>query len=145
MTPRPIHHWKTFWLGLLILAFLTWSWSRSRSHEDIVSLRPGTKAWYTFASSAGCFRCSSTTLHAPGPHSAPFFDHFSGPNEDTSPWFLPPFTGSHFEDKFSTVTFYAIAHWLIVLTFLLISSTLLLWRRKKIDHLTEATSAKPFS
>jgi len=29
MTPRPIYRWKSFWLGVILLLFLAWSWERS--------------------------------------------------------------------------------------------------------------------
>jgi hypothetical protein len=31
MTPRPIHRWKSFWLGVLVLIFLGWAWVTSMS------------------------------------------------------------------------------------------------------------------
>ena len=140
MTPRPLYRWRSFWLGVLVLAFLGWAWARARSHEDIVSLRPGTKALYTFASSAGYFRCGSTTLHARGPHSAPAFDHFSGPSEDISPWFPSLFTYNHTADKFYAVTFYAIAHWLLFLTFFLPWTAFLAWRGRRMKKLNPASA-----
>ena len=27
--PRPIYRWKSFWLGILVLTFLCWTWSNS--------------------------------------------------------------------------------------------------------------------
>lgn len=34
MHPRPIHRWKSFWLGLLVLIFLGWAWVRSTRLDD---------------------------------------------------------------------------------------------------------------
>jgi hypothetical protein len=34
MIPRPIHKWKSFWLGILVLGFLGWAWARSM-HEGV--------------------------------------------------------------------------------------------------------------
>jgi hypothetical protein len=30
MQPRPIYHWKSFWLGLLVLSFIGWAWLDSK-------------------------------------------------------------------------------------------------------------------
>jgi len=32
--PRPIHRWKTLWLGILVIAFLTWAWWQS-THTSV--------------------------------------------------------------------------------------------------------------
>ena len=37
MTPRPLYRWKSFWLGLLVMAFLGWAWSLSYSHLSYVN------------------------------------------------------------------------------------------------------------
>ena len=29
MTPRPPYRWKSFWLGLFVLGFLSWAWTKS--------------------------------------------------------------------------------------------------------------------
>lgn len=29
MKPRPLYRWKSFWLGVLVIAFLGWAWKRS--------------------------------------------------------------------------------------------------------------------
>jgi len=34
MSPRPLHRWKSFWLGLLVLIFLGWAWLRSMSYHE---------------------------------------------------------------------------------------------------------------
>ena len=34
MPPRPLHRWKSFWAGILVLVFLGWAWSRSLRHLD---------------------------------------------------------------------------------------------------------------
>jgi hypothetical protein len=34
MTPRPFHRWKSFWFGVLILAFLGWVWASSVGYRS---------------------------------------------------------------------------------------------------------------
>ncbi|MEK7954090.1 hypothetical protein [Luteolibacter soli] len=36
MPPRPLHRWKSFWLGVLIIAFLGWAWVASMRHVDVL-------------------------------------------------------------------------------------------------------------
>jgi hypothetical protein len=41
MTPRPLHKWKSFWLGLLLLAFLGMAWVRTQYYVDAISWTRG--------------------------------------------------------------------------------------------------------
>jgi hypothetical protein len=42
MTPRPIHRWKSFWLGIVILLSLGWAWLVSMDHYTVLRLEmPG--------------------------------------------------------------------------------------------------------
>ena len=34
MAPRPLIKWKSFWLGILVLGFLGWAWVRSMARYD---------------------------------------------------------------------------------------------------------------
>jgi hypothetical protein len=34
--PRPLIKWKCFWIGILVLVFLGWSWARSMKHIESV-------------------------------------------------------------------------------------------------------------
>jgi hypothetical protein len=36
MNPRPIHRWKSFWLGLFVVCFLAWGWWDSTRFETWV-------------------------------------------------------------------------------------------------------------
>ena len=38
MTLRPVYCWKSFWLGLLVLAGLGWAWARSMDRDEAVSI-----------------------------------------------------------------------------------------------------------
>jgi len=38
MTPRPIHKWITFWLGLFVACFLAWAWRDSYRHHTTLSI-----------------------------------------------------------------------------------------------------------
>jgi len=32
VSPKPLHRWKSFWFGILVLAFLGWAWVVSIDH-----------------------------------------------------------------------------------------------------------------
>jgi hypothetical protein len=34
MPPRPLHRWKSFWLGVFVVIFLGWAWARSMERRD---------------------------------------------------------------------------------------------------------------
>ncbi len=36
MPPRPVHRWKSFWLGIIVLVFLGWAWERSIHFGEMV-------------------------------------------------------------------------------------------------------------
>jgi len=128
MLPRPIHKWKTLWLGLLILVFLTWAWARSISHIDYASARLTPYTWCGIVSSEACLSCGISHYTSTG--SSTNFDYASL-TDSAKPWFPQPIQITHFDSHSSTRTFYSIAHWLITLLFLLTWSSLLLWRWKK--------------
>ena len=41
MFPRPLYRWKSFWLGLAVLAFLGWAWGKSTNHRSGVAWLSG--------------------------------------------------------------------------------------------------------
>lgn len=39
MTPRPLYRWKSFWFGVLVLAFLGWAWARALTHTEVILIK----------------------------------------------------------------------------------------------------------
>lgn len=71
MTRRPLHKWKSFWLGVLVLIFLAWAWGRSIEHWDGFSFRVyGQTKSVSLAQWAGgaCFKIREDPALAPGLH-----------------------------------------------------------------------------
>jgi len=152
MPPRPIHRWPTFWLGILIIAFLSWAWARSITHDDLVRAHPGldfnrsitspyTNPWYILRS-AGGFAWWETRRDSMGATTAPRFELHS---ETSSPTvsFPPPYT--HYSatilargDDYS-FSYTAIAYWLLILLFLIPWISYLTWRWRRIKRLTTAS------
>ncbi|MCW1926398.1 hypothetical protein OKA05_27855 [Luteolibacter arcticus] len=141
MTPRPIYRWKSFWLGIILLAFLGWAWGRSMSRMDIVGwvYRGGTQG--VFARSLG----GLVELQVSGPHYSispvtPMFQVYTYPHKPPAGWFPGAVTCQPFGAHGGwTVT---VAHWLLILLYLVPSSAFLAWRwrRMKSPALRTATS-----
>lgn len=139
MPPRPIHRWKSFWLGVLFLLFLSWSWVHSMQQ------------WSGFNYKAS----GSSTLWAGGNASAslyigslrtpiPFVElHFESEPAGISPsdrvWFpaAASFKGSDPDDW----RWLNIAHWFLILVFLLPWIAFLLWRHRRMKRLTAGSTA----
>ena len=68
MSPRPIHRWKSLWLGILVLLYLGWAWRASTDTFTITSVNvPG--RWLAVSQldgEVGIFRGQSSdyTWHA---------------------------------------------------------------------------------
>ena len=153
---RPIHRWPSFWLGVLVLIFLSWAWIRSITRDDLVRYRPGsdhssfasptTEPWYILRS-AGGFAWWETRRDSFGTATAPRFEHhsetsartvsFPAPYKRYSVTFLARGGGS--PSSFSST---AIAYWLIILLFTIAWTALLTWRWRRMKRLI-AESADP--
>jgi hypothetical protein len=132
--PRPIHRWKTFWLGLFILAFLTWAWARSRDHYELVMLRPGARNWYGFVSSRG--HASWITMKNLSPGAIASRTNWGSILlPEKAPWFAPPVVSQSSDMPFAGASrsAHGIAHWLLTFLFFLTWSTFLAlrWMRMK--------------
>lgn len=140
MTRRPIHHWKTLWLGLFILISLVWLWSSGRSHVATAAAHLGRQTWHGIVSSDGCLSWYMEVTR-PGTIHSRHFDFNSSSTTRTQPWFpSPPIVTGHQVHPVGTVTYLGIAHWLLTLLFLLAWSTLLLWRRWRMHRLLDSPS-----
>lgn len=45
MSPRPPYRWKSFWLGLFVLVFLSWAWRDALEMETRVTFSEPNTAW----------------------------------------------------------------------------------------------------
>ena len=128
MTPRPLHRSKALWLGILVLTFLAWAWRMSKA----------TDAGFTLYTPSGAIVANHSNgrvsiLHDASLKTTPTRLHFECTNINFDPeWFPPAFD--------TTDQHYRIAHWLIILLFLLTWSAFLAWRWQRIRQLSEATA-----
>lgn len=120
MTPRPLYKWKSFWLGILVLVFLGWAWARSMNFNDrldwgtgsrsyILEGRPGHMVFFWWPSSKKEFSRSSVEIE--GSLSFPAWLKIWAGRDG-----VPGFT---------------VAHWFVILAFLIPWSAFLAWRWKR--------------
>jgi len=77
MTPRPLHRWKSFWLGILVLGFLGWAWVRSIVYDDrIVWMEAGSTDIFAFGSRSGRVYVTSALVKFP-PSSERYIRYYS--------------------------------------------------------------------
>jgi hypothetical protein len=141
MTPLPIHRWKSFWFGILVMGFLTWAWylsplkgldvrwSRATSDYGVQNL------WGSIGFYIGDYRTGSWDLPAPGLHV------WVRPNSLTPPgkfrWEPAMTTDGQDPDNPRTIRV-RIAHWLVILCFLVPWAAFLAWRVRKQRTLTKS-------
>ena len=116
MLPRPVHRWKSFWLGILALAFLGWSWGISKWADD--SFTVGTpKGSCCVGHWAGylCFGYEQGSSHPGFGFETSHHDITYDPD-----WFDGPFLLGD--------GVFRVAHWFLILLFLLPWISLLTWR-----------------
>lgn len=113
MPPRPLHRWKSFWLGIVVLALLGGGWVRSRSYTDGFFWLPQ-RFTLTAYQSAGQIGFAWDYSHPPGPVS--IFEWIHDPISSASePWFPKPVVPEVYDRQFQ----FSIAHWFLMLLFLI--------------------------
>jgi hypothetical protein len=127
MTPRPLYRWKSFWFGMLVIVFLGWSWARSNERREYVDWVKGTGGTFV-EQHQGCvsFKRGYLIILSTGLR--------TGGNATT-------FQGRWFPDAVERQPFYGgfsvyLAHWFLILLFLVPWSGSLAWRWCKIKRLS---------
>jgi hypothetical protein len=132
MTPRPIHHWKTFWLGLIILLCLCAAWRHSihrMSHTGFNFTKTGPSI--TIGQGGGKIAIKwSSFPYASHPHVLSRTTYLGQSSFGTASSFLP--------DGGYLATF---AHWFVILLYTLCWSIYLASRWETTRALTESRTA----
>ncbi|MEK7951589.1 hypothetical protein [Luteolibacter soli] len=122
--PRPLHRWKSFWFGILTLAFLSWAWIDSTFHFTLLqavisrtAIQSGQQAGrislgWTFDFPVSAFDFSWQRTATP-PH-------------EQSPW--PPQVATY--EHHGSGGAATIAHWYLLLNFSILWAVFLAWRRQ---------------
>ncbi|RYD81653.1 MAG: hypothetical protein EOP84_10650 [Verrucomicrobiaceae bacterium] len=143
MPPRPFYRWKSFGFGIVMLAFLGWAWVASMRHVDVLYWNT---AVFTSGSSAGSknlhhflYRHFGSFVFTAGQvlgaveitwdssRPSPLADHWSHQIITLTPketWFARAVKVEHHPGQFR----FAIAHWLLILLFLIPWLAFLVWR-----------------
>jgi hypothetical protein len=147
-SPRPIHRWKSFWIGILALTFLGWAWVRSMTVREVARWH-GPSQEVAIVHEAGVVSidiCGSSG--PPGPSS------FEWQRSDTlmdGSWVdgeFQPRPGSRFPKPIHPRYFeygsgygFGLAHWLLILLFIAPWLAFLIARKRHIQHATEISEA----
>lgn len=133
MTPRPFHRWKSFWLGVLVLIFLGWAWVRSIDCRDVASwgeAHGGRGILLSQRDSEVLITWNSSKIIAVV---APGFSVSSVKLNPRSHTVLARAITWQESPEYPLLTA-SIAHWFIILLFLLPWTTFLLWRHRRMKR-----------
>lgn len=127
MSLRPFHRWKSFWFGVLVIAFLGWAWISSMGEER--SLTWITKNWIaTFTQNPG--KVEFQRFNVPGAFASDLSSSYRAPPQ--GPWL------ADWADWWGSLDVYlviSIAHWFLILLFLIPWTAYLLWRSRRMKRL----------
>ena len=136
MSPRPLHRWRSFWLGLLVLIFLGWSWWTSMTRI----------AGFTWAASNGVRQLQISNYDAMvhcwigdnGFHRTAGFHWdqrmYDAEEKDDGTWLQPGVVLT--KEHGSGLQF---AHWFLILLFLVPWASFLFWRVRRVRRIAVAS------
>jgi len=131
--PRPLIKWKSFWLGILVLGFFGWAWVWSM--EENLTLTPWDQSRLALSTGNGQLdvfvMVPDTLLDSAG------VLKWRTPLE-AKHWFPKPIE-SRTVDRIGEGT--SVAHWFLILLFLVPWSACLAWRVRKQRRLTQADAS----
>jgi hypothetical protein len=123
MRPRSIYRWKSFWFGVLVLAFLGWSWMQSMGEGGYIAINGHLDERVRLDQSGG--RIAVVWMRENPVFSLPEVPLAKHSPEVDMRWFPRAFRYWSPIDGWNAV---AIAHWFLILLFLVPWSVWLAWR-----------------
>ena len=143
---RPLHRWKSFWFGLLVLAFLGWAWVWSIGYRVEVSWHRAPKGIIAAGLEDGQLSFRWLPDHPTVP---PEFaiERMALPQGET--WF-PPATWMIAGEldglgEVGQVTLIRIPHWFLLLGFLVPWAGFLVWRVRRVRRVKRQQLSEPKS
>lgn len=142
MPPRPLHRWKSFWLGVFVVVFLAWAWGRSGQFaEKAVFGNPSVTGFVDLGQTDGILFL--TVFRVPNEVSLVCYSPIAGDlGNPVSAWrdphgirrqfSFPAAVDVDLESKWSSI---AIAHWFLILLFLLPWTAWLVGRSRRMKRL----------
>ena len=135
MSPRPFHRWKSFWLGLLVLIFLGWAWVRSTHHIDDISYKASSSS-RTWVVSTGFGALLLGWADDPFAPDGPEVSSYAVDRTwVTNGWFPKPITLEG--DRPEGWQSFSIAHWFLILLFLVPWAGFHFWRVRRMRRVGE--------
>ena len=140
MLPRPFHRWKSFWFGLVVLGCLGWSWVASMRHVDVLYFNSAAGPSTTLHRHFGSFVLTAgqtlgwVEVKWDTSRPSPLVSHWSHQIITLTPketWFARPVTVKRSPGRLEVF----VAHWLLILLFLLPWTTYLSWRSRWMKRL----------
>ena len=129
MLPRPVHRWKSFWLGILMLALLGCGWIRSMSYTDGFFWLPKR---FIFAAHQSTGRIGFAWDYSKAPSPLHYFQWVHEPISSAGePWFPSAVVPEIYDRQFQ----FGIAHWFLILLFLVPWIAFLFWRVHRLKRL----------
>lgn len=133
MFPRPLHRWKSFWLGVLVLVFLSWGWGLSQQHLDGF-LWMAERFHFSAGQTAG--RVEIAWSASSGAWGEDFlWAHEAAPNAG-EPLFPKAINWETYPGKMQLT----VAHWFLMLFLLLPWPTFLGWRYRRIRRMARESA-----
>jgi hypothetical protein len=128
MTPRPLHRWKSFWLGVFILVFLGWAWARSLHHlEGFLWMAPR----FHFSAAETTGRVEVAWAGSSGAWGKDFLWVHEAAATTGEPLFPKAVNWESYPGQIQLT----VAHWFLMLLLLLPWSTFLGWRYRRIRRM----------
>ncbi len=127
---RPLYRWKSFWFGVLVIVFLGWAWVRSYSLQEGLAgeLRP--------TQSVGVLQNLGSVRLIVRPTIGLRPGFFSDDVNGTTRIFPAAFYWEiYYFEGIGSITVGEVAHWFLILLFLLPWSGWLAWRWRRMRRL----------
>jgi hypothetical protein len=140
MLPRPLHRWKSFWLGVFVVVFLGWAWVRSMKYNDGILYGSILGAEFLYL---GQSRGDVGFAYGVGIGASPELYVVCIPNEMTlggdvfKRWFPTAINWDGWKDWRWSIS---IAHWFLILLFLISWTTWLVWRSRRMKRLAPGSA-----
>jgi hypothetical protein len=138
---RPLYRWKSFWFGVLFIAFLGWGWVRSIYMNDFLMWMPKDLDFNgSFGQSRGSFRVGWS--YSPAPPDLPIFEWRSyTPARSSERLFPRAFNWNIYPSSIGIW----LSHWFLILLFLVPWSGWLAWRWRRLSRLHKDHKSQPES
>ena len=140
MKPRPFYRWKSFWLGLFVLMFLGAQWEESiQCYRAAAWGDSSGRARMVVAQSDSMIMVKLRNARAPTRAIPPGFQWGVTPfvKENRQPWFPWPWYMESYEGWSLNC---AVAHWLLILLFLVPWVGFLAWRVRRQRQQSETNA-----